>query len=193
MIGLRVYAAIDNRHFDHAKSLDAFIKLGIPCYGNEDVCNAYEGCELIPKLLHVGGFKIQTFDVPHNVQNNAFVIDTTDKIRILYVTDAKDVPYIVKNVDYAIVECNYSEEDVDEFINGIEIKSRYYNHLSLEKCISYLKRIFNKNMKGIILWHPSLSNLNVNNAKKRVIEELGFNDVFVARKGMTINIVKEEF
>ena len=48
-------------------------------------------------------------------------------------------------------------------------------------------------MKGIILWHPSLSNINVNAAKKRVIEELGFNDVFVAKKGMTINIVKEEF
>ena len=96
MIGRLLFAATDECHQDHVKSLDYFINLGIPCYGNKDVCSMHKGCIELPNVLKVDGFKVQTFELVHNVPNNAFIIDTSDGIRILYCTDTQYIPKIVK-------------------------------------------------------------------------------------------------
>ena len=46
-----VAAICSHRHTDHTKSLDYFIRMGIPCYGNDDVCAHHEGCRPLPKVL----------------------------------------------------------------------------------------------------------------------------------------------
>ena len=183
-----------NHISDHTKSLGYFIKLGIPCYGNQDICNNHEGCMILPKILKVDGFKVQNFELVHNVPNNAIIIDTVDGIRILYCTDTEYIPKRVKGVHYAIIECNHDEEHIiDNAMDDIYSMSHYENHQSIDRCIEYLKAIYSTNLQGVILWHMSGSNIDANKAKMRVQDELGFSNVYVAQKGLEVELLKEEF
>lgn len=194
MIGRLLFAATDERHIDHVKSLDYFINLGIPCYGNKDVCSIHKGCIELPKVLNVDGFKVQTFELVHDVPTNAFVIDTDDGIRILYCTDTKRIPKKVKGVHYAIIECNNDFDTiVDNAMEDVFTKSKPENHQSLDECIRYLKAINNVNLQCIILWHMSMTNIDENKAIAMVKREVGFDNVVVADRGMEIEIQKSEF
>lgn len=194
MIGRLLFAATDERHQDHVKSLDYFINLGIPCYGNKDVCDAHNGCIELPNVLKVDGFKVQNFELVHDVPNNAFIIDTDDGIRILYCTDTKRIPKKVKGVRYAVIECNNDQESIiDNAMCDVFTKSRPENHQSLNECTRYLKAINNVNLQCIILWHMSMTNIDENKAIAMVKRELGFDNVIAANKGDIVELVKEEF
>lgn len=183
-----------NHLADHTKSLDYFIKLGVPCYGNQDICNNHKGCNLLPRLLKVGGFKIQNFELVHNVPNNAFIIDTIDGIRILYCTDTEYIPKLVRRVHYAIIECNHDYDYmIDNAVENVFSMSHHENHQSLNNCVEYLKEIYSPNLQAVILWHLSDNNINAETAKQRVQDELGFNNVNIAKKGLIIELNKEEF
>lgn len=194
MIGRLLFAATDERHIDHVKSLDYFINLGIPCYGNKDVCDAHNGCIELPKVLNVDGFKVQTFKLVHDVPNNAFVIDTDDGIRILYCTDTKRIPKKVKGVHYATIECNNDQDTIiDNAMDDLFVNSRPENHQSLCECARYLKAIDKVNLQCIILWHMSMTNIDENKAIDTIKREVGFDNVVVADRGMEIEIQKSEF
>lgn len=194
MIGRLLFAATDERHQDHVKSLDYFINLGIPCYGNKDVCSIHKGCIELPNVLKVDGFKVQTFELVHDVPNNAFIIDTSDGIRILYCTDTQYIPKIVKRVHYAIIECNNNFDTiVDNAMEGDMTMSNFKEHQNINDCIEYLKRIYNVDLQQVVLWHLSSTNINPNEAVKRVRRELGFENVVYAQRGLEIELVKSEF
>ena len=194
MIGRLLFAATDERHQDHVKSLDYFINLGIPCYGNKDVCSIHKGCIELPNVLKADGFKVQTFELVHDVPNNAFVIDTDDGIRILYCTDTKRIPKKVKGVHYAIIECNNDQDTIiDNAMCDVFTKSRPENHQSLCECARYLKAIDKVNLQCIVLWHMSMSNIDENKAIDTIKREVGFDNVVVADIGMEIEIQKSEF
>lgn len=183
-------------HRDHSKALAHLITNGIPCYANQDICDHYKGCNLIEngKALLVDGWKVQTFDLVHNAPNNAFVIDTIDGIRVLYCTDTQYIPKRVKGVNVAIIECNHDEEDIiDNLCEGIENRSQFENHHSVDKCIEYLKSIYSKDLMSIILWHPSSTNLDKSKAVKRVKYELGFDSVYMAESGLEVELSNSEF
>ena len=187
-------ALVTHAHLDHMRCLDKFIHIGIPCYGNKDVCDAHNDCIELPKVLKVDGFKIQTFELVHNVPNNAFVIDTDDGIRILYCTDTKRIPKKVKGVHYAAIECNYDQDTIiDNAMEDVFTKSKPENHQSLDECIRYLKAINNVNLQCVILWHMSMTNIDENKAIAMVKRELGFDNVIAANKGDIVELVKEEF
>lgn len=174
--------------------MDYFIKLGIPCYGNQDICDNHKGCKLLPKVLNIGGFKVQNFELVHNVPNNAFIIDTSNGIRILYCTDTQYIPKRVKGVHYAIIECNHDMDFMlDNALEDVYSMSHYENHHSIDNCIEYLKEIYNPNMQGVILWHMSDTNIDEVNAVKKVKKELGFEQVFSASNNLMLLLQKEEF
>ena len=194
MIGRLLFAATDERHIDHVKSLDYFINLGIPCYGNKDVCSIHKGCIELPKVLKVDGFKVQTFELVHDVPNNAFVIDTDDGIRILYCTDTKRITKKVKCVHYAVIECNNDQDTIiGNAMENVFTKSKTENHQSLCECARYLKAIDKSNLQCIVLWHMSMSNIDENKAIDTIKREVGFDNVVVADSGMEIEIQKSEF
>ena len=194
MIGRLLFAATDERHQDHVKSLDYFINLGIPCYGNKDVCSIHKGCIELPKVLKVDGFKVQNFELVHDVPTNAFVIDTDDGIRILYCTDTKRIPKKVKGVHYAAIECNNDQDTIiDNAMCDVFTKSKPENHQSLCECARYLKAIDKVNLQCIVLWHMSMSNIDEKKAIDTIKREVGFDNVVVADSGMEIEIQKSEF
>lgn len=188
-----VCVLVSHNHKDHSKSLDKFIKYGVHCFANDDVCNNHAGCSSLRNVREIGGFKIQTFGLKHNVENNAFVVDS-DGLRYLYVTDTIFVPKIVRNVNYAIIEANYDDDYiVDNAVNNNFSQSMHYNHQSLDRCCEYLKKIYSKSLNGIILHHLSDSNICEQKAVNFISSELGFNNVFAAHKDMEIKTFRDEF
>lgn len=192
-----VAAFVSHVHKDHAKAIDDCIKYAIPVYANDDVRKKYPKCNIADgyNVGNFSGFQVHTFGVAHDVQNNAFVIDTIDGIRILYATDMSSVQWCSKDVNYAVIECNYSEEDlIDNIIEDEESRSKYYNHFELNKCIHYLKNaVYNTELQGIILWHMSKSNIDAKKAVEKVKFELGFQNVYAANSGDVYQMIKTEF
>lgn len=190
-------AFVSHVHLDHSKAINDCIQYGIPVYANEEVCKKYPKCHLIDALgvCEFDGFKVRSFGVAHDVQNNAFTIDTIDGIRILYATDMSSVQWCSKNVNYAVIECNYSEEDlINNIVEDEESRSKYYNHFELNKCIHYLKHgIYNTELQGVILWHMSKTNIDVKKAVNKVKLELGFPNVYAAKNGDIYPIHKTDF
>ncbi len=188
--------ATHDHETDHTKSLDHCILEGIPCYANEDVCSKHKGCNLLKcgDKVTVDGFAVQTFELVHNIPNNAFVIDTCDGIRILYCTDTQYIPQAPKGVHYAIIECNHDFDIVlENQLNNEQSRSCFQYHHSLQKCVSYLKHIYNPDLQAIILSHISDTNGDPTLFVKRVKEELGFDSVFAADKGLTTPLQLSEF
>ena len=181
---------------DHTRSIKEAILRGFHVYGNNDICSNYNGCNELKMgiALKIDGWKIQTFELVHNVPNNAFIIDTFDGIRILYCTDTVYIPKVVKNVNYAIIECNHDDEYMlDRMVDGKFSASRPEHHQDIFDCIEYLKRIYNPNLQCVVLWHMSDSNICEKDAVQRVKNELSFSNVVAASKGLKIELNKEEF
>lgn len=186
--------ASHNHHADHTKSIVHCINSGIPTFANKDVCDHYKDCQFLDRMVKVDGFKVQTFGLIHNVDNNAFIVDTPDQIRVLYCTDTQYIPKRVKGVNVAIIECNHDDDTIiANLCEGVTSRSQFENHHSLDRCIEYLKSIYSANLTSVILWHPSGTNLNKKEAVRRVKEELGFEAVYMAEKGLELEICKEEF
>lgn len=181
---------------DHTFSLKNCIKKGLDCYGNADICSKYKGCNLVEcgKLYNIDGFRIQTFELVHNVPNNAFIIDTIDGIRVLYCTDTQYIPKRVKRVNYVLIEAN-NDDDVmiSNSLNDKESHSKAQFHQSLDNCIKYLKSIHSPELMAVVLIHLSDQNSNAKLFVKKVQDELSFDNVYVADKGMVIELNKEEF
>lgn len=187
-------ALVTHCHSDHTLSLRKAIDNYIPCYANADVCSKYNGCNVINDMLLYNEWRIQTFELVHSVPNNAFIIDTSDNIRILYCTDTVYIPKVVKNVNYAIIECNNDTEFMlDEALEGNIRNSHYETHQNIDDCITYLKHIYNPDLQGIILCHLSQGNINGVAARERVRNELGFKNVFIATEGLKIALQRSEF
>lgn len=185
---------VSHRHKDHTLSLDKFKDSNIPCYANSDVKSVHDWITELPSILKYDGWKIQTFELKHNVPNNAFIIDTYDGIRILYCTDTKTISKLVKNVNYAIIECNYSSENIlNDICDGIETRSQYDNHLEVKETCRYLNAIFHCGLQGVILHHLSSTNGNEKEFKTLVESELGFSNVYIAKRGLEVKLEKSEF
>lgn len=192
-----VAAVVTHRHVDHSKYIVDCAKYNIPIYTNTDVCSLYPNeCKEIKngQKLKLDGFTIRTFDLIHDVPNSAFVITTDNGIKILFCTDTKYIPKIVKNVNYAIIECNYSDDIIIENAMDSDFsRSHYYNHQELNECITYLSLINNIGLRGVLLSHISSSNGDGNMFVKKVVEELGIYNVDYAKTGLIMEIDEEEF
>lgn len=192
MISDCVLVLCSHHHKDHSRSLSKFIDLGIPCYGNVDVCSRYKGCELIADMIEVDGFCVSTFPLSHDVDNNAFVIDTIDGMRFLYCTDTTSIANLVKNVNCAIIEANWDADFMfGSVIDGMTINSNYNNHHSLDSCIDYLSRIATPALQVVVLWHLSNQNISGKIAMERATRVCPNSDVFIAKAGLVIKTKKQ--
>lgn len=191
-----VGCVVSHRHTDHIRkdTLEKFLKYNIPVFGNDDVRELYNKVQPLPTPLFLGDFRVKHFDLIHNVQNTAYVIDMMNGARLLFATDTVMIPKIVKNVNIALVEANYDEDIiVQNAMEGIENRSQFFNHHSIERCIEYLSKLDHKCLCSVILCHLSGNNSNKSAFTKRVKETLGFENVFVAERNSCFILEGEEF
>lgn len=72
-------------------------------------------------------------------------------------------------------------------------KSASQNHMDVEDTIEFLKKNVTSNCQSITLIHLSNQNADAKLFKQRVQDELSFYNVNIAKKGLVIELNKEEF
>lgn len=189
-------ALVSHRHIDHTRYIPAFLRSGVKVYVNNDTWEAYpEAIMLRMRFTMDDVFTVRTVPVEHNVPCNLFLIDTKDKIRILYITDTSRATTLFMNVDYVIIECNHDMETIVDAAmeTGNATASQYYNHFSLEKCIDYIRHMDKGKLKGIILWHASSSNLNKQKALEEVKRASGIDNVVIGKRDVAMRMFDDNF
>lgn len=192
MMWLAVWSAIE-RHGDHANkdTIKKVIQYGIPIYSCEETRKIDERIINIKKgrKTSIGGFKIQPIPLQHSCECFGYLIETSDNQRIVFATDCSSFPYLIKNVNHFLIECNWSEDVlIDNMCNNEEIRSRHEQHLELENTIMALRANYSSSLQTILLLHLSNVNSNEEMFKERIREELGFFNVHIAKKGLSLQL-----
>lgn len=144
--------------------------------------------------MRLGGFKVQAIPLQHSCECYGFLIEHTSIGKLVFCTDCNSVPYRFKDVNHWVIESNYSNDLlIDNMCNDTYSQSASGNHLEIEDTIDVLKQNFSSSLQTIILIHLSNGNSNAELFKQRVNDELGFDNVFVADKGLVVELSKEEF
>ena len=185
-------------HQDHANkdTIRKVIQYGIPTYSCEEVAKMCKGVNTIKKgrKTTIGGFKIQPIPLEHSVQCFGFLIEHDEIGRLVFATDCSSFPYLIKRVNHFLIECNWSEDVlIDNMCNNKEMRSRHEQHLELENTVIALSANYSSSLQTIVLLHLSDGNSNEKKFIERIQEELGFFNVHIAKKNLTLQLEKEEF
>lgn len=183
-------------HNDHSKSIITAFRYGLNVYSCKDVQDVYKDVKVLQNRnkTKIGGFMVQRIDLFHDVECIGFLIEHNSFGRCLFATDTNSIPYRFKNINHYIVEANSDfEQMIDDACDNVYSRSASNNHLEISETIDFLKENFSKDCQSITLIHLSSQNADEEKFKKRVQEELGFSNVNVAKKGLVIELNKEEF
>lgn len=185
-----------HKHFDHSIAVPNALKLGLNVYSCQDMQTIYKDVKVLKKGLktQIGGFKVQPIPLKHSVECYGFIIEHSEFGKLLFFTDCCEFKYKVKGVNHILAEANHSEElIIDNIINDESSRSLSENHMKIDDTIEAIKANYNKKLVNIVLIHLSSGNANPKEFVKQVKDEIGLNNVFVAKKGFNLELSKEEF
>lgn len=108
---------------------------------------------------------------------------------MVYAVDCVRFPYKINNVVHWIIEANHDESIIiDNMCDNIESRSASVNHLNIDQTIAVLQNNICDSTRTIVLAHLSDGNSNASEFLLRTKDELGFKNVFIADKGVEIEI-----
>lgn len=179
------------RHQDHSLSIPNAIKYAVDVYSCADVQTIHPNVKVLSKGVktRIGGFKVQPVDMFHSVECYGFLIEHKDCGRIVFCTDTSKIPYRFKNIQHFIVEANYDANIVlSAALSAKCNSSQSEKHMEIDDTIDFLKNSVDVNTNSITLIHLSNGNSSEKKFRERVRVELGFNNVYIADKGMQIEL-----
>lgn len=183
-------------HKDHSKSIPNAIKYGLSVISCEEVQTIHPQVKVLKKgvKMRLGGFKVQAIPLQHNCECYGYLIEHNSISKLIFATDCNSVPYRFKNVNHFVIECNYDADIlIDNMCNNVYSQSASENHLELNDTIEFLKQNYSSALQSVTLIHLSNGNINAETAKQRVKDELGFDNVYVADKGLIVELNKDYF
>ena len=142
----------------------------------------------------LGNFKLIFFELSHDIYCLGCHVFHPSSGNILFITDTYMVENVFKNINHVMIEINYADDIlIGNIIKGVLpalIKHRLMNsHMELESAKLFLKSIYNKELRNILLLHLSNGNSSEERFVREITEELGVN-VMAADKEMIINFDK---
>lgn len=163
-----------HEHRDHSKAIQDVARHGIDAYASFGTLQAIGATGHQFKVIrdkqqfYVGDFKILAFSTEHGAAEPlGFLIqDILTGQKLLFATDTYYVRYKFKGLDYIAIECNYSEQILNENIEsgklplGLAERVRR-SHLSLEDVIEFLKVNDLNKLKILYLLHLSDGNSDI--------------------------------
>lgn len=191
-------AIVTHKHSDHLNkdTSKRFFKYGIPVYSCEEASEIDKHIITIKKGIktRIGGFKIQPIPLKHSCECYGYIIEHEEIGKMVFATDCSEFLYRIKDVNHLLIEANYSDDClIDNMCNNEEIRSRHECHLELNDAINAIKANYNTSLMNVILLHLSNGNSNEEQFVKKVKNELGFDNVFVAKENLVLSLQKEEF
>lgn len=178
---------ISHEHIDHSRFAKVISKqVGI--YTSEGTYNGLkEKPSLVGKHLKageiflLGSYKIIPFETKHDSAEplGFYIHSIKTEENVLFAIDTYYLPNTFANMNYILIECNYSREILDRKIKNKDDldlyleKRRLESHFSLENVIDFLKANDLSKCKKIILLHLSDKLSDEKQFKARIQGEFG--------------------
>lgn len=176
---------VSHIHLDHFKHIQQYLDAGIDCYIHQDMVteskikphpflNIYE----TEKLFRVGGFGILPIKMNHNVVTHGFVINHHEFGNLFFATDTSYIFNKIADMNYIMIEANYSDEIILGNIKKLGLNPVHYMHTftghhSIDNCIAWLQRNDLSKVKQIMLIHLSSGNSNAVLFKEMIEKNFG--------------------
>jgi phosphoribosyl 1,2-cyclic phosphodiesterase len=190
-LGKVIGCLVTHAHGDHCKYAGDYLKAGIDIYTSKETIAAanlsgHRVFQLSPLPVQIGQFTIKCFAVPHGVPTLGFLIKHPLAGSILFVTDAACIPHKFNNLNHILIEANYE----DSILTNDRAVG---HHMSLDTCLGFLRANDMRQVRNIVLLH--LSSLNSDSKKfAKSVQSIAPNaSVYIADKGLEVNLSKYPF
>ena len=150
------------------------------------------------KKYPIGNFIVQPISVYHNVENYAYLIENDNIGRLFFVTDCVELPNHIERlnknpINHLFIEANADKDIIFEHLyEGEDVKSRNEYHMDIKETIESIRKLYTASLNTICLLHLSDGQSDEESFKEQVYDEFGIMP-YVADKGLTIELNKEEF
>jgi phosphoribosyl 1,2-cyclic phosphodiesterase len=180
---------VTHEHQDHCKSVNDVMKAGIDVYcslGSWEKINYNRNYQRrsfglplnsnyfdkIYEPFTVGTFRIKPFSTEHDAAEPVgyLIYSKITGETLLFATDTYYLRNKFPNLNYIMIEANYSNESIQDAENKNRLRR---SHMSIENCIEMLKANDLSHVKEIWLLHLSSSNGNAEEFKRMVQEASG--------------------
>ena len=192
---------VSHEHGDHARFAKQYASNALKVCSTKETLDAIGinkvmRTEIRPlKLYRFGSFLVLPFKTQHDAVNPiGFLIDCPDGNRIVFATDTYYIKYTFPNVNYFMIECNYTKEkllrNVEEGVVHPAVARRIKeSHMSLDKCIETLSANNLSEIKGIILLHTSRDNSSEKSVIIDKVQKATGKAVYIAEKFTKIHLL----
>ena len=167
---------VSHEHGDHSAFIYEFIKKGKKIFCTLGTSEKLKKSYYINKIeylkcFQIGIFNITPFKTFHNPVKEDGSDDTNSRFyvnepcgfliefegkRLVFLTDSCDLKTKFKNVDYWLIEANYSNEKLQNSSLDILLKKRIQDtHMSIDRCKTILEAHNAQNSELVLLIHAS--------------------------------------
>lgn len=187
------FALVSHKHKDHAKSLKDFngmFPIIAPADALRDADAEAEGIQARElKGLKIGEYKIIPLKMVHDCECYGYLINWQGE-SLGFFTDTCSVDYNLPQLDYLMIEANYSSEVLHKQLFDAVVSKFLHDritrsHLCVEHALNVA--LTQEKLKMILLIHLSENNAYPAEFKALFEQKTGV-ETIVARKGVTIEI-----
>ncbi|EMK3130737.1 MBL fold metallo-hydrolase [Listeria monocytogenes] len=171
---------ISHEHGDHTAGVKKMLRTSnIKIYASEGTLftlNVPDNRQFILKekqAQNVGDWTVLPFRTEHDAEEPLGFMIQYQNERLLFITDSYFVRYKFKNINYLMIECNYSadileENVINKVIHPVQKKRVLQSHFSLENVKDFLKANDLSQLREIHLLHISDKNGDKERFKKEI-------------------------
>lgn len=168
-------ALITHRHKDHSLAVDDLAKRGVKVYVPLDMAvqNVFSRPYITMRNISLGTFDITPFEVNHDVSCYGFKVRSlASGESLVYVTDAAEMPYRFEDINYWLVEANYSvdilDKRVEEGMDQTRANRVVKTHMAVEDLEAYFDDLDTSMANAIYLCHLSDDNSDAEDFQRRI-------------------------
>lgn len=165
---------------DHAKAAEDLMKAGVDIYASQ---GTIEALGLSGHRVHivkakyrfsVGSWIVMPFEIQHDAAEPlGFLLGSKGGEKLVYITDSYYSRYKFRNLNYIMLECNYSKDILDENVRTGKVpaamkKRIIQSHFSLENVKDFLRANDLSQVREIWLLHLSDKNSDAGRFKREI-------------------------
>jgi len=140
----------------------------------------------------IGNFHVTAFECIHDAECNGYLIEHTEFGRLIFATDTEYVKYRFKGLNHILVECNYSQEIINErYHQGLRDRV-ISSHMELETCKGFAQANNNPQLRNVCLLHSSDATSDEKLFKDEM-QKIVSCPVYIANKGLEIELGETPF
>lgn len=172
---------VTHEHKDHCKGVSDMLSYSVPVYMSEGTKTAMSiDSNLIKVVKSECAVRIETFVVlPFAVEHDCaeplgfMVYSSITNEKLLFITDSKYVKYKFSDIDYLLVECNYSMDIIEENVKKGKLNEQLAeriidSHFGLDNVKDMIDSLHRDKLKAVYLLHLSDNNSD----QQRFVDEI---------------------